>query len=216
MVSDDLCMVTMNPAAEYWLTELTEAERGDKQALPHVVQTVVARLQTIERETEASAFAPPKVRLHTPSGQWVLLSASRLSRSGEQGQIAVMFEVAHPVEIAPLIMQAYHLTKREGEVTHLILQGCATTEIAATLHISSNTVQDHLKAIFEKVNVRSRRELTGRIFREQYQPHFLADASAQPRFRAAPVDVNGRLACLERPSSKGGTAPSQTRDERQP
>lgn len=216
LMSDDLCLVSMNPAAEYWLTELAEAERGDKQALPHVIQTVVARLQTIERETEASAIALPKVRLHTPSGQWVLLSASRLSGTGEQGQIAVLFEVAHPVEIAPLLMQAYHLTKREGEVTRLILQGCATTEIAAALHISSNTVQDHLKAIFEKVDVRSRRALTGRIFREQYQPHFLADAPSQPRFRSAPLDVSGRLTSLERPSSKSGTASSQTRDETRP
>jgi DNA-binding CsgD family transcriptional regulator len=87
-----------------------------------------------------------------------------------------MFEAAHPMEIAPLIMQAYRFTKREGEVTHLLLQGCATTEIVATLQISANTVQDHLKAIFEKVNVRSRRELTGRVFAQQYQPHFLADA----------------------------------------
>ena|SRR5258707_5612326 len=135
-----------------------------------------------------------------------MLYASRLNRSGEHGQVAVMFEVAHPVEIAPLIMQAYHLTKREGEVTQLILQGCATTEIAATLHVSSNTVQDHLKAIFEKVNVRSRRELTGRIFAQQYQPHFVADAPDQPHFQAAPLDVSGRLTSLERSSSQSSIA----------
>jgi DNA-binding CsgD family transcriptional regulator len=106
----------------------------------------------------------------------LLLSASRLSRWGEPGQLAVLFEVARPVEIAPLIMQAYHFTKREGEVAHLVLQGCATTEIAATLQMSPHTVQDHLKAIFEKVDVRSRRALAGRIFAQQYQPHFVADA----------------------------------------
>jgi len=213
VLSDDLSVVTMNPTAEDWLAELVEAERGDKQALPHIIQTVVARLQTIEREMAAEAFAMPKVRLHTPSGQWLMLSASRLNRSGEQGQVAVMFEVAHPVEIAPLLMQAYHLTKREGEVTQLILQGCATTEIAATLQISSNTVQDHLKAIFEKVDVRSRRALTGRIFAQQYQPHFVANAPSQPPFQAAPLDVSGRLTFLGRPSSESGIASSQTRDE---
>ncbi|HZC82365.1 MAG TPA: helix-turn-helix transcriptional regulator [Nitrospiraceae bacterium] len=203
LLSDDLSVVTTNPAAEYWLAELADAEMGDKHALPHIILTVVARLQTIEREL-AVVPAVPKVRLHTPSGQWLMVYASRLNRSGEQGQVAVMFEVAHPVEIAPLIMQAYHFTKREGEVTHLLLQGCATTEIAATLHISANTVQDHLKAIFEKVNVHSRRELTGRIFAQQYQPHFVADTPYQPHFRAAPVDVSGRLTSLtslERPSS---------------
>jgi len=206
ILSDDLSVVTLNPTAQYWLAELAEAEKGDKHALPHIILTVVARLQTIEREIAAAAPAMPKVRLYTPSGQWLMLYASRLNRSGEHGQVAVMFEVAHPVEIAPLIMQAYHLTKREGEVTQLILQGCATTEIAATLHVSSNTVQDHLKAIFEKVNVRSRRELTGRIFAQQYQPHFVADAPDQPHFQAAPLDVSGRLTSLERSSSQSSIA----------
>ena len=213
ILSDDLSVVTMNPAAEYWLAELVEAERGDKYVLPHIILTVVARLQTIECEMAAAAPTMPKVRLRTPSGQWLILYASRLNRSGEQGQVAVMFEIAHPMEIAPLIMQAYHLTKREGEVTQLILQGCATTEIAATMHISSNTVQDHLKAIFEKVNVRSRRALTGRIFAQQYQPHFLANAPSQPYFQAAPLDVSGRLTSLGRPSSESGIASSQTLDE---
>jgi hypothetical protein len=187
IVSDDLCVVTMNPAAEYWLAELVEADREDKQALPHIIQTVVAHLRTIEREMTAAAPAMPKVRLHTASGQWLRVYASRLSRSGEQGQVAVIFEVAHPVEIAPLIMQAYQLTK--------------------------NTVQDHLKAIFEKVDVRSRRALTARIFAQQYQPHFVADVPYQPPFRAAPVDVCGRLTSLEHPSSESSTASSQTPDE---
>jgi DNA-binding CsgD family transcriptional regulator len=123
----------------------------------------------------------------------LILYASRLTHAGAPGQVAVMFEVAHPMEVAPLIMQAYHLTKREGEVTHFLLQGCATTEIAAILQITANTVQEHLKAIFAKANVRSRRELTGRIFAQHYQPHFLADAPYQPHFRSAPVDVSGRL-----------------------
>jgi DNA-binding CsgD family transcriptional regulator len=206
ILSDDLSVVTLNPTAQYWLAELAEAEKGDKHALPHIILTVVARLQTIEREIAAAAPAMPKVRLYMPSGQWLMLYASRLNRSGEHRQVAVMFEVAHPMEIAPLIMQAYHLTKREGEVTQLILQGCATTEIAATLHVSSNTVQDHLKAIFEKVNVRSRRELTGRIFAQQYQPHFVADAPDQPHFQAAPLDVSGRLTSLERSSSQSSIA----------
>jgi DNA-binding CsgD family transcriptional regulator len=202
ILSDDLAVISMNPAAEYWLAELTEAERADKHTLPHIILSVVARLHTLEHELATADPAMPKVRLQTPSGQWLRLYASRLSRSEDQGQVAVMFEVAHPVEIAPLIMQAYQFTKREGDVTHLLLQGYATTEIAATLHVSTNTVQDHLKAIFDKVNVRSRRELTGRIFAQQYQPHFLADAPYQPQFRAAPLDVSGRLTSLDRSASE--------------
>ncbi len=112
------------------------------------------------------------------------LYASRLSNPDGHRQIAILFEAAQSVEIAPLILQAYQLTKREGEVTQLILRGRSTKEIAATMQISLNTVQDHLKAIFEKVNVNSRGELAGHIFAQHYQPHFTSEHG---------LDINGQL-----------------------
>jgi len=122
----------------------------------------------------------PKVRLRMPSGHWLVVYASRLWSSGGSEQISVIFEVAQPLEVAPLIMQAYELTKREGEITQLILRGLSTSEIAAVLQISSYTVQDHLKAIFEKVDVCSRRELGARIFAQQYEPRIEAGAPLDP------------------------------------
>lgn len=113
-----------------------------------------------------------------------MLYVSRLKSSGNQAQISVIFEIAQPAEIAPLMMQAYALTKREGEITQCVLRGWSTTDIAAKLHISPNTVQDHLKAIFEKVDVGSRGELAARIFTQQYQPKFMAGAQ---------LDVNGQF-----------------------
>lgn len=86
----------------------------------------------------------------------------------------MIFEVARPAEVAPLIVQAYDLSKRESEIMQSVLRGLSTAEMAATFYISSNTVQDHLKAIFEKVGVRSRRELVGQLFAEQYQPRIAA------------------------------------------
>ena len=61
-------------------------------------------------------------------------------------------------------------TKREDEITKLVLRGLSTAEVSRQLHITPNTVRDHFKAIFGKVGVRSRRELVGQVFAQHYQP----------------------------------------------
>jgi DNA-binding CsgD family transcriptional regulator len=63
---------------------------------------------------------------------------------------------------------AHGLTRREGEVAQLALQGKTNKRVARDLRISEHTVEDHLKAIFAKVGVSSRGELTARIFAEHY------------------------------------------------
>jgi len=45
---------------------------------------------------------------------------------------------------------AYGLTKQEQVLTGLVCRGVSTNEAAARLHITANTVQDHLESIFEK------------------------------------------------------------------
>ena len=60
--------------------------------------------------------------------------------------------------IAPsLLLAAYGLTPAQCRVARLVLHGRTTGQIVVDLHISAHTVQDHLKAVFDKVGVRSRR-----------------------------------------------------------
>jgi DNA-binding CsgD family transcriptional regulator len=84
----------------------------------------------------------------------------------------VIVEPAHPARIVPLLMSAYGLTEREQEVTRLVLRGDSTIQIAERLVVSPHTVQEHLKKIFEKTAVRSRRELVGKVFFAHYEPRF--------------------------------------------
>jgi DNA-binding CsgD family transcriptional regulator len=67
-------------------------------------------------------------------------------------------------------MSAYRLSEREQEVTRLVLQGNSTSQIADELPVSPFTVQQHLKSIFNKTGVHSRRDLVGKIFFAHYEP----------------------------------------------
>jgi len=49
--------------------------------------------------------------------------------------------------------------EREAAVSGFVLRGLSTDDIARVLCISPLTVQQHVKAIFDKTGVRSRREL---------------------------------------------------------
>jgi DNA-binding CsgD family transcriptional regulator len=92
----------------------------------------------------------------------------------------VIIDEPSPFELAPVLMMAYGLTDREQAVTALVCRGHSTREIADRLHISAHTVQDHLKAIFDKVGVRSRRELVAAILQEQYLPRAMAGRPVGP------------------------------------
>ena len=63
-------------------------------------------------------------------------------------------------------MAAYGLTRQERQITGLVARGASTREIASGLFIAETTVQDHLKAIFDKTGAHSRRELVATLFAE--------------------------------------------------
>jgi len=108
-------------------------------------------------------------RVLTRSGTWVVLHGAAL-QTGTERRVAVIVEAAHPARITLLLMSAYGLTERERDVTQLVLQGGSTAEIAGQLFLSAHTVQQHLKSIFDKTGVRSRRDLVGKVFFVHYEP----------------------------------------------
>jgi DNA-binding CsgD family transcriptional regulator len=77
-------------------------------------------------------------------------------------------------------MMAYGLTKQEQTITQLVCRGLSTRELGGRLHITANTVQDHLKSIFDKTGVRSRRELVAAILQEQFLPRAMAGQPIGP------------------------------------
>jgi DNA-binding CsgD family transcriptional regulator/GAF domain-containing protein len=170
LVLDDHWRVeSATPGVQRWLSELPD---GDWSAgrLPSSVITLAARtLRAAENPHRGGDITVSRVLSRT--GMWVVLHGACLTTTGAR-RIAVIVEPAHPGRIYPLLMSVYGLTEREQDITRLVLQGASTTQIAAELVVSAHTVQQHLKSIFDKTGVHSRRDLVGNIFFAHYEPRF--------------------------------------------
>ncbi|MFC5994463.1 LuxR C-terminal-related transcriptional regulator [Pseudonocardia hispaniensis] len=161
---------SMNAAAEELLAVLADAGDATPPEAPHAVLAVACQARRMASGEDAT---PAWSRARTVTGQWIALHGTRLG-NGPDAATAVIIEPARPLELADLIVLAYGLTPREREVTRLVIVGRSTADIAQVLHLSPFTVQDYLKSVFEKVGVRSRRELVATVFRENYWPRILA------------------------------------------
>ncbi len=149
-----------NAAAAAWLDDLPD----DDYRLPLVVTAVAQRARDVASGKSDLAAA---ARVRAASGRWVLVRGSVVV-NGTRDRAAVTLEAARTPELATLIVAAHGLTARERRVTELVAQGLSTAAIAARLHLSAFTVQDHLKSVFEKLDVSSRGELVARLFVDHY------------------------------------------------
>jgi DNA-binding CsgD family transcriptional regulator len=155
-------------AAEHWLSEL-ETLRPDwheQAALPTAVWMAVATLRRIVRpQTERDRRLTPTIQAPARSGGWVHIQVSlALPANGHDGDMIIVIGPAAPSTVQWLRTSVYQLSPREGEIVALVARGASTRQIAHSLYISEYTVQDHLKHIFEKVGVHTRRALVKQLY----------------------------------------------------
>ncbi|WP_410790949.1 LuxR C-terminal-related transcriptional regulator [Kribbella sp. C-35] len=140
---------SVSDEGEYWLDEL-----GSAGELPVAVRAVGARMQA-DRTTA-------RLKVRTRRGAWLELQASRL---GENGQTAVVIEPVTPAQLGSLLLDLHGLTPAQQRVTELLLRGYSTRQIVERLCLSPHTVQEHVRASYDKVGVGSRRELVTVLLR---------------------------------------------------
>jgi DNA-binding CsgD family transcriptional regulator len=184
ILGPDGAVTGMNDSAARWLEDL--GGRADGSDLPIEISALATRL----RQLSASATAMPRLRVRARTGRWAVLHASWMNSGGDKA-ITVIVEEAGSAEIAPVIMAAYGLSDREKMICGLVCQGLPTRQIAARLHLTTDTVQDHLKSVFGKTGVHSRGELVATIFQHDYLPRATA---------GDPVGRTGAFAAEQRPS----------------
>ena len=161
VLGEGLDVVAITSEAERLLS-LVGSPRPPGSRLPIAVLSAAAALRTARRGA-ASAPQLPSVQVPLVTGGWLNVHASWLSQPPDQERITVVLQPAPAVETMPLLLSAYGLTPREAQIAKLVLRGSSTRQIVDTLHISPYTVQDHLTAVFDKVGVRSRRDLAATL-----------------------------------------------------
>lgn len=168
-------VVDATPAAQRWLEQLGASDRGHG-SIPAVLSAV---------SVAATSGRTVAQRARTVDGTWLVVRSAPL---GDHRGIVTIDE-AGPPDVVAMLGAALGLSNRETDVVVEVLRGSSTKEIAATLHLSGYTVQDHLKTVFSKAGVNSRRELIADVFFGIYAPRlgravgpdgFFADPDAQP------------------------------------
>jgi len=154
LTSDDR-VASSTAAAELLLEELADVGPPDPERLPTAIRVVVMRARQAAGGFSASAS------LRTLAGRWLVVRAALLD--GGQ-RVAVVIEPMPAADAATLVLAAHGLSAREIEIAHCVRRGLSTEDVAEHLHISEYTVQDHLKSIFDKTGLGSRKELAARLF----------------------------------------------------
>lgn len=155
---------TVTPEAERWLSEMKDHDG----ALPLTVRAIASH--ATEQNGEAV-----RSRARLDSGAWLTMTAWSIG-----DRVAITLEPAAPHDLTALALEAYALSPREREIVQLVLLGYSTAEIAKRLFVSPYTVQDHLKTVFDKTGVRSRRELAADLFFRHYLPRIERGSALTP------------------------------------
>jgi len=159
LLDDELRVLSQTAASQDWLNALLPAQPG-RSPIPAGAYNAAGQLLAVEQSVDDH---PPTARVHLGEGFWVTVRAARLDATdGAASGIAVTLEESSPTERLDLYARACGLSNRESELLGHLATGGDTRDIAARMSVSENTVQDHLKSVFDKTGARNRTALLGR------------------------------------------------------
>jgi DNA-binding CsgD family transcriptional regulator len=156
-MSDQLVPQGQTPQTDEQLRALLPT-RADLSPVPAVAINVAAQVLAIEAGVDNR---PATTRLAYGPGQWITARAGRLQppTTSSRATIAVTIARATTIERVGVYERALGLSARESELFALLITGADTRHIARSLTITEHTVNDHLKSVFAKAGVQSRRQL---------------------------------------------------------
>lgn len=145
----------LTPAGEFWLDVLGQRSAADQSGLPMAVWSAIRGLRS---SLPGKTFS---MQVDTPVGPVRVEATS----ADDHGSIAI---VLAPVDrtMQFMVPEAWGLTPRQKEMVMMLVTGASNRELAEAMFVSENTVEWHLRQIYQHLEVRSRTHLQSRFFRE--------------------------------------------------
>jgi DNA-binding CsgD family transcriptional regulator len=99
-----------------------------------------------------------QINMVAPDGEHVPIDVSSVVVEGGDHRVVGVFGLVKPVAkgFTPPRDAGSALTPRQLEVLHLLDQGLSTTQLAAHLGVSTDTVRNHIRALLRTLGVHSR------------------------------------------------------------
>jgi DNA-binding CsgD family transcriptional regulator len=158
VLGPDLSVVSINAPAERWLDDIAgEWPSNFRVPVPVIAAAARVIVPDVDGPVESAV-----ARLPTKFGGWISVQASQLRGRGHE-EVVVLLQPATRREVSSMVLAAHGLTPAQRRVAALVLQGRSTPEIVTTLQISTHTLQEHLRAVFDRFGVGSRRELVAAL-----------------------------------------------------
>jgi DNA-binding CsgD family transcriptional regulator len=153
------------PDGERWLERL--GVRASDEELPASLRWITLQARAQDRQPTSGPgggrmLRPARSRIRVTNGELVTVRAEVL-RGTVDGAVVLGLEPATGASMWPLMVALYGLTGRETQLTSMLVEGRSIKEISTGLHLSIHTVRDHVKAVYTKVGISSRPELTARL-----------------------------------------------------
>jgi DNA-binding CsgD family transcriptional regulator len=167
---DDVELISP-PARELLAAMRNPAQVHDAETPPGPLLALAAFTRSGPHDGEGNRYT---VAVPTSSG-WITLHAS-VPDGATAGRVAIVLEHAASPQSTAIRLEAHGVTAREREIASLLARGLTNPQIAARLVLSTYTVQDHIKSLFEKTGVSSRQEFVARVFLDDYLPQLTAQA----------------------------------------
>lgn len=156
VLDSDLQIVLAWSAEDERRIALTGLHTRIAERLPVVLE------QTVRELTAAWSGDALKARSAARAASFLVVRTQPMS--GPAGLfIGVRIDRFQPPNSLTGAASRFHISPREVQVLALLLDGNHLDQIAARLHITSSTVQDHIKSMLDKTGSANRSELIARV-----------------------------------------------------